>query len=127
MILRLNGLRRPAVALALAGAALVSVDVRPLGAHDIPQRVALLAFVKPEPSRLRIVLRAPLEAMRDVEWPSRTLGYLDLAKAMPLARDAAKLWIADYIEVRENGRTLDAPTLVAVRREIGRASCRERV
>jgi len=74
-----------------------------------------MAFVKPEGHRLRIVLRAPLEAMRDVNWPQKGLGYLDLDKALPLARDAAKLWIADYVEVRENGLALPSPTLVATR------------
>jgi hypothetical protein len=116
MILRLPGLRRPAVAVAMAAAAaLVAVSPVPLDAHDIPSRVALMAFVKPEGHRLRIVLRAPLEAMRDVNWPSKGLGYLDLDKALPLARDAARLWIADYIEVRENGQALPSPTLVATR------------
>jgi hypothetical protein len=114
MILRLPGLRRPAVAIAMA-IALVAISAVPLDAHDIPSRVALMAFVKPEGHRLRIVLRAPLEAMRDVNWPSKPLGYLDLDKALPLARDAAKLWIADYIEVRENGQALPSPTVVATR------------
>lgn len=95
--------------------ALVAILAVPLDAHDIPSRVALMAFVKPEGHRLRIVLRAPLEAMRDVNWPSRGLGYLDLDKALPLARDAARLWIADYMEVRENGRSLPSPALVATR------------
>src|SRR5688572_512560 len=75
-------------------------------AHEIPNRVTVLAFVKPEPGRLRIVLRAPLEAMRDVNWPSKGLGYLDLPRAQPLARDAALQWIAGFIEVFEGGERL---------------------
>ena len=74
-----------------------------------------MVFVKPDGSRLRVVLRAPLEAMRDQNWPSRGLGYLDLDKALPMAREAAKLWIVDYMEVQEDGRTLPMPTLVATR------------
>src|SRR5262245_55760827 len=101
MILRLNGLRRPAVVIGVAAARLGLIATPP-AAHDIPARVALIAFVKPEPGRLRIVLRAPLEAMRDQNFPSKGLGYLDFEKALPMARDAARLWIVDYMEVQEN-------------------------
>jgi hypothetical protein len=114
MILRLTALRRPAVFIA-AALGLAHVSARPLDAHDIPSRVTVLAFVKVEQGRLRVVLRAPLEAMRDMTWPSRPLGYLDLEKAFPMARNAAQLWIADYVEVRENGTPLANPRLLGTR------------
>ena len=107
-------MRRPAVLLAVALGAL-HFGARPLDAHDIPARVTVMAFVKPEPGRLRIVLRAPLGAMRDVTWPEKGLGYLDLVKAAPLARDAAQLWIADYIQVFENGQPLAVVRIAATR------------
>jgi len=107
-------MRRPAVLLA-AVLAFLHLGARALDAHDIPSRVAVMAFVKPEPGRLRIVLRAPLEAMRDINWPEKGLGYLDLTKAAPMARDAARLWIADYIQVFENGRQLSDVKVVATR------------
>jgi hypothetical protein len=94
---------------------LILVPLGAVNAHDIPSRVTVLAFVKPEPGRLRLVLRAPLEAMRDVTWPERELGYLDLQKAAPLARDAAVQWITNFIRAYEDGKQLDAPTLVATR------------
>lgn len=112
-ILRSAPSRRPAVG-ALAIALLLGAAT-PLDAHEIPNRVTVLAFVKPEPGRLRIVLRAPLEAMRDVEWPSRGLGYLDLARAEPLARDAAQLWIANFIEAYEGKSRLPDARIVATR------------
>jgi hypothetical protein len=87
----------------------------PLLAHEVPKRVTVLAFVKPEAGRLRIVLRAPLEAMRDVSFPERGLGYLDLARAQPLAREAAQLWIARSIAAYENGEPLAEPRIVATR------------
>jgi hypothetical protein len=107
-ILCLSGAARLVAALALVGAA-------PLRAHEIPSRVTVLAFAKPEPGRLRVVLRVPLEAMRDVNFPERGLGYLDLRRADPLAREAAQLWVADYIAAFENGERLPAPRLVATR------------
>jgi hypothetical protein len=86
-----------------------------LRAHEIPSRVTILAFVKPEPGRLRIVLRAPLDAMRDTHFPERGLGYLDLARAEPIARDAAQLWIANFIEAYEGGHRLPDAGIVATR------------
>lgn len=87
----------------------------PLHAHELPSRVTVLAFVKPEPGRLRIVLRAPLEAMRDVNFPERGPGYLDLSRAQRLAREAAQVWIAGHIAVYENDERLGDPGIVATR------------
>jgi hypothetical protein len=84
-------------------------------AHDIPSRVTVLAFIKPEVGRLRIVLRAPLEAMRDVNFPLSGPGYLDLDKSARLLNDAAKVWIADGIELYENGARLPQPRIVRTR------------
>ena len=110
-ILRHGSALRPVV----LGTALALLPLGTINAHDIPSRVTVLAFVKPEAGRLRVVLRAPLEAMRDVNWPQRGLGYLDLPKAAPLARDAAVQWISHFIQAYEQGEPLDAPTLVATR------------
>jgi hypothetical protein len=86
-----------------------------IDAHEIPSRVTVLTFVKPEPGRLRVVVRAPLEAMRDVDFPQRGLGYLDLTAAQALVVQAARLWIADYIRAFENGGQLGAGQVVATR------------
>jgi hypothetical protein len=86
-------------------------------AHDIPSRVTVLTFIKPEPGppRLRIVLRAPLEAMRDVNFPVSGPGYLDIGKTKPLLKDAAKVWIADGLELYENHTRLPQPRIVRTR------------
>ena len=78
-------------------------------------RVTVLAFVKPEGGRLRLVIRAPLAAMRDVQWPDRGLGYLDLARATPLARDAAQLWLAQFIRAYENDVLLPDARILGTR------------
>jgi hypothetical protein len=96
------------VGLALAGAA-------PIFAHDIPSSVTVLAFVKPEGHRLSLVMRVPLESMRDVNFPLTGPGYLDLARAEPLLADATKLWLANEIELYENDAKLGAPQIVATR------------
>lgn len=84
-------------------------------AHEIPANVTVVAFVKPEGQRLRLLVRVPLEAMRDMSFPQRGPGYLDLAGAGPLLADAVRLWIAGYVELYEGDTRLANEQIVAVR------------
>ena len=84
-------------------------------AHEIPADVTVVAFVHPDGQRLRILVRVPFESIRDVEFPLVDFTYLDLRGVEPLLSDAARLWIADYIEVREGDTTLADPRIVATR------------
>jgi hypothetical protein len=106
-------LRRVGVAV-VAAMLVVSLPSEP-SAHEIPARVTVLAFVKPEGERLRVVVRVPLEAMRDVVFPLRGPGYLELDRVDPLLADAARIWIADYIELYEGDVRLVDPRIVATR------------
>jgi hypothetical protein len=96
-------------------AALVCAAPAPLSAHDIPASVVVQAFVRPQGDRLRLLVRAPLGAMRDVVFPLRGDGLLDLSRADPSLRDAARLWLAGDITVYEGDRALPAPVLAGVR------------
>ena len=84
-------------------------------AHEIPARVTVLAFVRPEGGTLKVVVRVPLGAMRDMEFPLRGQGYLDLARAGPFLADAARLWISDALELQEDGRALADVRVTATR------------
>ena len=84
-------------------------------AHDIPNDVRVLAFVKPEGQQLRVLVRVPMIAMREVDFPTRAGGYLDLARAEPALREAAKLWIANNLDVYENDERLGPPTIAHAR------------
>lgn len=84
-------------------------------AHEIPSSVTVRAFVKPEGTLLRFLVRVPLEAMRDFEFPTRGPGYLDLKAAEPLLHRAATQWLADYVAFYEAGTRLPAPRLAAIR------------
>ena len=84
-------------------------------AHDIPPDVAVQAFLKPEGPRLRLLVRVPLAALRDVVYPTRGPVYLDLARAEPSLREAATLWIADAVELYEDDERLPAPRITEVR------------
>ncbi len=84
-------------------------------AHDIPTDVTVNAFVKPEGQRLNLLVRVPLKTMRDVDFPRRGAGALDLARADPALRNAATLWIADNVELYQGPTRLGAPRLVDAR------------
>ena len=84
-------------------------------AHEIPASVIVRTFVRPEGARVRLLVRVPLESMRDVSFPTRGAGLLDVARAEPMLQDAAQLWIADGLRLRVGARALGAPQVVAVR------------
>ncbi len=81
----------------------------------MPANVAVQIYVHPDGSTLRILIRAPLAAMRDLNLPLRGPGYLDFAQLTNQANDAARLWIANYIRLFEEGRELPEETVVATR------------
>ncbi|MCH7717526.1 MAG: HupE/UreJ family protein, partial [Gemmatimonadetes bacterium] len=82
-------------------------------AHEIPNDVTIQIIVKPEGQTLRLLVRVPLRAMRDMEFPLRGPGYLDLARADAQLRNAALLWIGDEVELYEDDTRLTNPQLVA--------------
>src|SRR6266853_1708042 len=96
-------------------AALILALTLPALAHDIPADVRVNAFVKPEGQRLSLLIRVPLKAMREVDYPRRGAGLLDLARADAALRNAATLWIADNIDLYEGDRRLAYPRVVDAR------------
>ncbi|MDX1395700.1 MAG: HupE/UreJ family protein [Gemmatimonadota bacterium] len=89
-----------------------AVDLLP---HDIPRDVTVQAFVRPAGDRLTFLVRVPLEAMRDIEFPTIGPGYLDIEAAEPDLREAAITWLQSYVTFYEDGRALDAPELLRTR------------
>jgi hypothetical protein len=105
-------MRRVTVSLMAALIALVPLRA---ATHDIPTDVRVSAFVKPDGQRLSLLIRVPLKAMREVDYPRRGAGLLDLARADAALRNAAALWIADNVELYENETRLGPPRLVDAR------------
>ena len=83
-------------------------------AHDIPNDVTVQAFLKPAGSRMQLLVRVPVKAMRDIDFPQRGPGYLDLARVDPYLRDAGKVWISDAIVVYEDDTRLPQPEVAGV-------------
>jgi hypothetical protein len=104
--------------LAAIGAALLLIasSNTPL-AHEIPADVTAHVLVRPEGNRVRLVVRVPLSAMRDVDFPVTGAGFLDLGndRLETLLTDAAVIWVADSISVYENGVRLPRLSVVTTR------------
>ena len=95
----------------LAAAFLAHVGSAP--AHDIPSDLTVHAFVKPAGERLQLLIRVPLKAIRDLDFPERERGYLDVEKLAVRLPDAATLWISNFVEIYEGDTLLPKPRLAA--------------
>ena len=83
--------------------------------HDIPNDVVIQSFLRPSGNRLDLVLRVPLKAMRDISFPERPPGYLDLARVDAVLPEAATLWLSDFIDLYEGDQRLAKPRVVDTR------------
>ncbi|MCU0634664.1 MAG: HupE/UreJ family protein [Gemmatimonadaceae bacterium] len=84
-------------------------------AHEVPRRVTAIVHARADGTRVAVVVRVPLAAMRDVTLPLRDDGTIVLAQVEPAARDAAQLWVVEALRLRANGGLLAPPVLEAVR------------
>ena len=75
-------------------------------AHDIPSRVTVNAFVKPEGSELTALIRVPMEALGEVSFPLRGPGFLQFSEAQFALDDAARIYITESLKFFENGEEL---------------------
>ncbi len=112
----------PPAALLVALVALVWLAGASLSGHDIPNDVTVQALLKPDGQFLRLLVRVPLQAMRDMDYPkpagATNTDLLDLARADSTLRDAATLWVSDYLDLYENGAKLPSPRVASVRAEL---------
>jgi hypothetical protein len=112
---RLMRLARPCLAalvaaLVAAGAGILACGAAADNLAQIPSDVRVEAFIKPAGDRLELLIRVPLSAMIEVEFPTRGPGYLDLARADDALRAAAKL-LADDITVYADDAPLSPPQI----------------
>jgi hypothetical protein len=109
-------MRIPSRALRVLGVALaLALTPRTPLAHEIPLRVGIVAFVRPDAQTLHLLVRVPLEAMRDVDFPLRADGTLDLPRLAPLLQQAAQVWVADGLRLFEDGAPLPVGTVAHAR------------
>jgi hypothetical protein len=84
-------------------------------AHDLPGRVSVLAYVKPQDAELLALIRVPMEALTEVEFPVRGPGFLDLARADPALTEAAQLYLLDALELFADDQRLSGGRIVRAR------------
>lgn len=92
---------RVTAVLLLIGSALFPADIN---AHEIPASVTVRVIIKQDSSRVRVLVRAPLAAMRDIDFPLRPGSpYLDLRRTDSLLPQAATTWIVNPLNVFADG------------------------
>jgi hypothetical protein len=84
-------------------------------AHDVPDEVRVQAFAKPEGQSLKVLVRVPLRAMRDLDVPQRSGGFLDFARVDSALRNAVTLWLSNELELYENDARLPDPSVLDAR------------
>jgi hypothetical protein len=84
-------------------------------AHDVASNVRINIFVKPAGDRVELLLRVPLAAMRDIDFPIHGQNYLDVSRADDALRYAVQVWLIDNIEVFEDDVRLPPLRLVHAR------------
>src|SRR5437879_12182952 len=88
-------------------------------AHDIPNDLTIQAFLKPEGETLHLLVRVPLQGLRDVGFPERGPGYLDLERVAPLPPDASTLSISAFLQLYEGATRLGHPVVLDARIALG--------
>jgi len=84
-------------------------------AHDIPRDVTVQAFAKPEGQRFRLLVRVPLKAIMDIEFPRKERDFVDMERVDQSLRDAAMIWLARKIELYEENSLVPDPTILSTR------------
>jgi hypothetical protein len=86
-----------------------------VSAHDIPRDVTVQGFAKPEGHSFKLLVRVPLKAIMDIEFPRKERDYVDLDRVDQSLRDAAMIWLARKIELYEEDRLLPDPRILSTR------------
>lgn len=115
LMMSTTGLRVPLVLLLLLAIVLLSRPSISL-ADEIPLRVSVQAFVKPEDDRLRVLMRVPMDALGDISFPVRGQpGYLVFSESGPPMRAAAESYVLRSIQFFEGDRLLEDREIEALR------------
>jgi HupE/UreJ protein len=82
-------------------------------AAGVADELTIRAFVKPDGARLHLLLRVPLKALSGLDFPLRGAnGELDLSRIGAVLPSAARWWIAENVELYEDGLRLATPEVV---------------
>src|SRR5215470_14328815 len=91
------------------------VPAKRLSAHDIPRDVTVQAFAKPEGHSFKLLVRVPMKAIMDIEFPRKERDFMDLARIDQSLRDASMIWLARKIELYEENALVSEPRILSTR------------
>jgi hypothetical protein len=84
-----------------------------------PENVTIKAFARQGDNELTLLVRVPLGAIKDVQFPTRTTsGELDVPALQSMLPGAARYWLADTFRVTSNGVPLGPPVVRGTRLSI---------
>ena len=87
--------------------------------RTLPEDVTVKLFVRPVAApagpRLQVLVRLPMVALNDIQFPSRGSGYIDFSRVDQVLPGAARYWIANSLEVFEGDARLSRPEVAATR------------
>ena len=100
--------------------ALLLFTTGPATAHEVPGSVTVQVLVRQQDDRLQILVRTPLEAMQEMQFPVDVRGILDLdaVRSSGLLTEAANRWITPNLDLFAGNEKLPAATVRAVRLSI---------
>lgn len=76
----------------------------------VPDDVPVRVFVKPTGSRLELLIRLPMVAFGEIQFPTREGGnYLNVPQVEDMLPGVGRYWLAGRIEAYENGARLPKP------------------
>ncbi|MGI1678691.1 MAG: HupE/UreJ family protein [Cellvibrionaceae bacterium] len=84
-------------------------------AHDAPARVTLHIYVKPSDTQLHVLMRVPMEALGEIDFPKRGPGYLDFSQGDQAIYDAAEVYLTNSFFMIEEGKELKPHQVKAAR------------
>ena len=99
----------------LVAAAALLLGPGGLLAHEIPGRADVELWAAEEGGGIQVAARVPLGALQDLELPLAADGTFDVAEADAALRDAATLWVTDFLPARAGGERLPEPLVIGVR------------
>lgn len=92
----------------------------PVAAHEVPGSVTVQVLVKQQDDRLQVLVRTPLEAMQEMQFPVDYRGILDLEalRASGLLVEATNRWLTPNLDLYAGRDQLPTTTVQAVRLSI---------
>ncbi|NDA47256.1 MAG: hypothetical protein EBY21_08285, partial [Alphaproteobacteria bacterium] len=103
------------LALTLLLSFLVCGALERVQAHEIPVSARLNLFVRPSGQALIVLLRVPLAALGDVDYPTRAGNFVVVSKADQALRNIISQSVLPALKLYENDHLLSEPQITAVR------------